>query len=167
VSNPRNPLRLNVGFIINAPIGYYRDFEFYLPTLKDDDLSLAEVEGGAKVSRTPQGLLVQAQFRGTTTMECVRCLAAYTQPLKWEFTELFAFKQENVTESGLMVPEDAYIDLMPLMRDYALLEFPIKPICREGCQGLCQECGQNLNEKDCGHKPDEDSPFLALKDLLK
>jgi uncharacterized protein len=110
---------------------------------------------------------VQAQFRSTTTLECVRCLTDYAQPLKWEFTELFAFKQENVTESGLLVPEDAHIDLMPLMRDYALLEFPIKPICREDCQGLCQECGQNLNEKDCGHKPDEDSPFLALKDLLK
>jgi uncharacterized protein len=65
------------------------------------------------------------------------------------------------------VPEDAHLDLKPLVRDYALLEFPLKPICREDCQGLCQECGQNLNEKDCGHQPDNDSPFTALKDLLK
>jgi uncharacterized protein len=167
VSNPRNPLRFNIGFIINAPIGYYRDFDFYFPTLKDEDLALAEVEGMAKVSRTPQGLLVQAKFSGITTLECVRCLTSYAQPLEWEFTELYAFKEENTTESGLMVPEDAHINLLPLLRDFALLEFPIRPICREDCQGLCQECGQNLNEKDCGHKPEDDTPFSVLKDLLK
>jgi uncharacterized metal-binding protein YceD (DUF177 family) len=32
---------------------------------------------------------------------------------------------------------------------------------------LCTECGQNLNEKDCGHRPEIDSPFSALKDLLE
>ena len=167
MANPRKPLRLNIGFIINAPIGYNRDFDFYFPTLKDEDLALAEVEGTVKISRTPQGLFVQGEFSGTTTLECVRCLCEYAHKLKWDFTELYAFKEENVTESGLMVPDDAHIDLQPLVRDFALLDIPIKPLCREDCQGLCQECGQNLNEKDCGHTPDEDSPFLALKDLLK
>ena len=48
-----------------------------------------------------------------------------------------------------------------------LLETPISPVCKPDCQGLCMECGQNLNEKDCGHKPLEpDSPFAKLKDLL-
>ena len=166
MTNPRKPLRLNVGFIINAPIGYNREFDFYFPQYKDDDLLLTEVEGLAKVGRTPQGLIVQGTFSGKTILECVRCLTDFDQQLKWEFSELFAFKKENVTESGLIVPEDAHIDLEPLLREFALLEFPIKPICRDDCQGLCMECGQNLNEKDCGHKPEVDSPFLALKELL-
>jgi uncharacterized protein len=167
VTNPRKPLRLNVGFIINAPIGYNRDFEFSFPTYQDDDLHLDEVEGTARVGRTPQGLIVQGNFSGKTILECVRCLTDYEQTLKWEFTELYAFKQENVTESGLLVPEDAQIDLQPLVREFALLEFPIKPLCREDCQGLCMECGQNLNEKDCGHGSEPDSPFSVLKDLLE
>jgi uncharacterized protein len=168
VTNPRKPLRLNVGFLINAPIGYSRDFDFYIPTLKDEDgLTLSEVEGGARISRTPQGLFVQGNFTGTTELECVRCLSAYTQPLKWELTELYAFTSDNMTDSGLLVPEDAHIDLQPLVRDFAILEFPIKPLCREDCKGLCPVCGENLNEKDCGHRPEEDSPFAALKDLIK
>jgi uncharacterized protein len=65
-----------------------------------------------------------------------------------------------------LVPDDAHIDLQPLVREFALLEFPIKPLCREDCKGLCTECGQNLNEKDCGHREEIDSPFLALKNLL-
>jgi uncharacterized metal-binding protein YceD (DUF177 family) len=113
VANSRKPFRLNVGFIVNAPIGYNRDFDFYFQKYVD------------------------------------------------------AFKKENITESGLLMPEDAQIDLQPLVREYAILEFPINPLCRKDCQGLCMECGQNLNEKDCGHKPEIDSPFLALKDLFE
>ncbi len=166
VTNPRKPLRLNVGFIINASIGYNRDFDFYFPQFTDDDLNLAEVEGMVNIGRTPQGLIVQGNFNGKTTLECVRCLADFGQVLKWEFTELFAFKEENVSESGLLLPEDAHIDLQPMIREFAILEFPIKPLCREDCKGLCMECGQNLNEKDCGHRPEIDSPFMGLKDLL-
>jgi uncharacterized protein len=167
VANPRKPLRLNVGFLINAPIGYSRDFDFYFPKFKDDDLLLTEVEGVVKVGRTPQGLIVQGNFTGNTTLECVRCLSDYQQFVQWEFTELYAFKPENVTESDLLVPDDAQIDLEPLVREFAILEFPIKPLCRVDCQGLCMECGQNLNEKDCGHRPEIDSPFSVLKDLLE
>lgn len=167
MTNPRKPLRLNVGFIINAPIGYNRDFEFDFPIYEDDNLQLVEVEGTVRVGRTPQGLVVLGHFSGKTTLECVRCLTDYQQSLTWEFTELYAFKQENITESGLLIPDDAQIDLQPLLREFALLEFPIKPLCRQDCQGLCMECGQNLNEKDCGHEPEPDSPFSVLKDLLE
>jgi len=167
VPNPRKPLRLNVGFLVSATVGYNRDFEFYIPKLTDeDDVMLTEVEGHAKISRTPQGLLVEGEFTGSIQLECVRCLSEYIQPLHWEFTELYAFTRDNITESGLLVPEDAHIDLQPLVRDFALLEIPIKPLCKLDCKGLCPECGQNLNEKDCGHRPEIDSPFSALKDLL-
>ena len=167
VANPRKPLRLNVGFIINAPIGYSRDFDFEIPLLKaGEDLSLADFRGQARIGRTPQGLLVQGSFSGTVPLECVRCLSDYQQALQWEFTELYAFNRKSVTESGLIVPEDAHIDLQPLVREFALLEFPIKPLCKPDCKGLCTVCGENLNERDCGHRPDEDSPFAALKQLL-
>ena len=168
VTNPRKPLRLNVGFLINSSIGVYRDFDFYIPTLKDaeDDTTLSEIEGVAKISRTPQGLFVQGDFTGQTQLECVRCLNEYTQSLHWEFSELYAFDKRSVTESGLIVPEDAHIDLQPLVRDFALLEIPANPICKEDCLGLCPECGQNLNEKDCGHRSESDTPFSVLKDLL-
>jgi uncharacterized protein len=166
VANPRKPLRLNVGFIINAPIGYSRDFDFELPLLKADDLALTDFQGSAKIGRTPQGLIVQGNFTGKVELECVRCLTEYDQPLQWEFAELYAFNRKSVTESGLMVPEDAHIDLQPLVREFALLEFPLKPLCKPDCKGLCSICGENLNERDCGHHPDEDSPFAALKQLL-
>ena len=166
VPNPKKPLRLNVGFIINSPIGYNRNFDFYFPEFIDDDLEMANVEGLINVGRTPQGLIVKGNFGGMTNLDCVRCLTEYQQHLQWEFTELFAFKEENMAESGLLVPDDAHLDLQALVREYAILEFPIKPLCRIDCKGLCLECGQNLNEKDCGHVPEIDSPFMSLKNLF-
>jgi len=54
-------------------------------------------------------------------------------------------------ETELVVPDDGYINLAPLTRDYLLLELPIKPICRPDCKGLCPVCGVNLNETICEH----------------
>jgi uncharacterized protein len=152
VANPRKPLRLNVGFLVNSPIGISRIFDFDAESMPaGDDLVLADFSGIAKISRTPQGLLVQGDFQGIIPLECVRCLSEFSQRIHWDFTELYAFKYENVTDSGLLMPEDAHIDLQPLVREYALLEVPINPLCRPDCKGLCIECGENRNEVDCGH----------------
>lgn len=164
----RHPLRLNVGFLISAPIGTYRDFDFDYETIRlGDDLTLREFSGTSRFSRTPQGLVLQSDFQVQTELECVRCLDMFTQSLKWSVTELYAFDKKNLTESGLLVPDDGQIDLEPLMREYALLEFPISPVCKPDCKGLCPVCGENLNKTDCGHRPEPDSQFSALKDLLK
>lgn len=168
MTNPRKPLRLNIGFLINSPIGVSRDFLFDSLTITSDDgVVIESIEGVAKISRTPQGLLVEGRFEGIVCLECARCLVEYQHRLGWEFTELYAFTHDNITDSGLLVPDDAHIDLQTLVHDFALVEIPITPICKPGCLGLCVECGQNLNEKDCGHRPPNDSPFSALKDLLE
>jgi uncharacterized protein len=167
--NPRNPLRLNVGFIISSDVGYTHEFPFDYDKLKvADDLILRDFHGTLHIGRTPQGLLVTGQFESVLKVECVRCLCEFDYTTRWEMTEMYAFNEKSVTESGLILPEDAHIDLAPIVRDYALTEVPISPICKPDCQGLCTVCGQDLNKKDCGHRDEtDDSPFSALKDLLK
>jgi uncharacterized protein len=131
-----------------------------------EDLLLSSFKGTARFDRTPQGLLLQGKFEGKTELECVRCLDPFPQTLKWSITDLFAFDKRSVSESNLLVPDDGQIDLEPLLREYALLEVPINPVCKPECKGLCPVCGENLNETDCGHHPDSSSPFSELKELL-
>jgi uncharacterized protein len=166
--NPRKPFRINVGFIAHEEIGRSHDFPFEFDKVAlGEDLELRQFEGVVNISRTPQGLFLQADFSAETTLECVRCLTDFEHKLEWSFTELYAFDERSITESELILPEDGYIEMTELIREFALLEIPISPICKPDCQGLCFECGQNLNEKDCGHKPEaNDSPFAKLKDLL-
>jgi DUF177 domain-containing protein len=167
MTNPRKPFRINVGFIVHEEIGYTHEFWFDVEKAVLDDLELRNVIGSVQVGRTQQGLVVQGNFSGDTTLQCVRCLNDFSHHMEWEFTELYAFNDKSVSELGLILPDSAQIDLAPLIREYAILEIPISPIHDPDCKGLCIECGQDLNIKDCGHNqhPDE-SPFSELKNLL-
>jgi uncharacterized protein len=169
VTEPRRPFRLNVGFIVHKEVGYNHEFPFEYEQIQiSDDLDLYHFAGAARVGRTPQGLIVRGKFEAQTSLECVRCLGTFDFPLHWEMTDLYAFKKKSVSETGLLLPEDMHIDLQPLVREYALLEVPMSPICKPECKGLCAVCGQDLNHRDCGHRElSEESPFSVLKDLLK
>ncbi len=168
MSDPHSPLRLNVGFVVAQSAGFSRDFPFEIPQINlPPDLHLNDLLGEVRVTRTPQGILLQAGLQALTELECVRCLASFQQPLKINFTELYAFSQRYVTDSGLLMPETGIIDLNPVLREYAMLEIPISPLCKPDCKGLCPICGNNLNESTCNHEDDSGDPRLAsLKSLL-
>jgi len=148
--------------------GFSRDFPFDLPQINiPPDLHISNLYGTVRVTRTPQGILLQAEFKAQTELECVRCLTGFQQSLDFNFTELYAFSQRYVTDSGLLMPETGVIDLAPVMREYILLEIPISPLCRPDCKGLCPICGNNLNESTCHHDVESGDPRLAsLKKLL-
>ena len=168
MSDPHSPLRLNVGFVVAQSAGFSRDIPFDLPQINiPPDLRLSGLTGVARITRTPQGILLQVDFQTSISLECVRCLTSFQQTLNIDFTELYAFSQRFVTDSGLLMPETGIIDLAPVLREYILLEIPISPLCRPDCKGLCPICGNNLNEGTCNHEEDSVDPRLAsLKALL-
>lgn len=169
MSNSRNQLRLNVGFLLNAPVGESRIFDFDIPNIHlEPDLDLDRLTGSARVTRTAQGLLVQVKMDASLPAECVRCLNLFSQQISNEFTELYAFTRNSITDSGLLVPDDAHIDLAPLVREYMFLAIPISPLCSQDCKGLCPVCGSNLNETACDHESETVDPRLSiLKSLLE
>ena len=168
MSDPQSSLRLNVGFIIYQTVGYSRDFPFDIPHARlAPDLDLNDLAGGVRVSRTPQGLLVQVKMHALAAAECVRCLTGFSHTLGVDFSELYAFDQRSVTDSNLILPEDGKIDLEPLLREYMLLDFPIKPLCKPDCKGLCPVCGENQNQTTCHHEEIAGDERLAgLSSLL-
>ena len=168
MSDSRNLLRLNVGFIVHQTVGYFRDFPFNVPTIRlSPDLDLENLNGTVRVTRTAQGLLVQTRMQAQTAAECVRCLSDFAQALEIDFTELYAFTIHSVTDSGLLVPESGKLDLAPLIREEMLLAMPIKSLCKPGCKGLCPVCGENLNESICDHGHETvDYKLGAFKSLL-
>lgn len=151
VNLPRHPLRINVGFLLNAPIGYSRDIHFEYPAIRLEEETYVDFNGVVRVNRTPQGILAVCDFHATAALECVRCLKGFERALHAEFSELYAFNVRSTTESDLILREDGNIDLEPLAREYLLIEVPISPLCRPDCKGLCIECGEDLNLGTCEH----------------
>jgi uncharacterized protein len=167
VPDPHSLLHLNVGFVVAQSAGFSRDIPFDLAQINiSPDLHLSNLTGVVRVTRTPQGILLQVDFKASISLECVRCLTSFEQSLNTNFTELYAFSQRYVTDSGLIMPETGIIDLTPVLREYFLLEIPISPLCRPDCKGLCPICGNNLNESTCNHEEDSGDPRLASLKLL-
>jgi uncharacterized protein len=168
VSDSHDLFRLNVGFIIHQTVGYSRDFPFEIPTIRlSPDLVLDDLSGTALVTRTSQGLLLQVKMQAFTEVECVRCLTRFSQMLDIDFTDLYAFSPNSVTDSGLLLPETGKIDLAPVVSEEMSLAMPINPVCKPDCKGLCPICGNDLNKTTCHHLDDRTDPRLdALRSLL-
>ncbi|MFC2025652.1 DUF177 domain-containing protein [Chloroflexota bacterium] len=169
MSAQHNLFRLNIGFIIHQTVGFSRDFIIDTPIVHlPPDLDLQELVGDVRVTRTPPGLLFQVKMAATIVAECVRCLETFNQPLSVDFTELFTFSKESITEPEFIVPEEGIIDLAPLIREEFFLSVPLSPLCNQDCKGFCAICGGNMNMVPCEHNQVQVDPRLdILKSLLE
>ena len=62
----------------------------------------------------------------------------------------------------------AHFEIDGLVREAVLLSLPLKPLCSEGCPGLCPICGVDLNKSHCECKRENTDPrWDQLKSLLK
>jgi len=57
------------------------------------------------------------------------------------------------------------IDLNALLETETTLGLEMKPLCREGCRGLCPTCGANRNAARCACAPAADPRWSPLKGL--
>jgi uncharacterized protein len=131
------------------------------------DLTLAPLEGMFQATRTSEGIYISGTLHSSLVVQCVRCLEDARQPITIQIDELFYYPPWSAPEGEQVVGEDAFIDLAPIVRDLSLLDVPMRPTCRPDCRGFCDQCGQNLNEGDCGCEKNAIDPRLEeLRRLL-
>lgn len=161
-------LRFNFGFLLEATLGTSRIMEIDYPKIwVADDLTLEPLNGRFVVTRTSEGIYLDGDFHSQMMVDCVRCLAETAADLEMSLSELFYYPPETAPEGEYSIGENGFIDLAPLVREAAFLAMPMRPMCRENCLGLCAQCGQNLNEKQCNCEIDDIDPRLAaLRQLL-
>lgn len=164
MNNRQNPLRLNVGYLYNKPIGTSRDVPIDFEELRIEDLEIKNLTSLVSVSRTREGLLLQVKGKAEIETICVRCLESFFLSVAFEFEELFEFPSRYREETDLLLPEDGYIDLRPLYREYLILSMPIKRLCKTDCRGLCAICGTNLNKESCEHHPELEKSASIIKE---
>jgi uncharacterized protein len=138
----------------------------------------------ASLRRVSGGVLVQGQFIAHVAAPCKRCLVDVGLELPVAFTlnlvpESLVRNDELGDEGaedrgqgeavGSFELEDAdeevfdgkTIDLDPIVREHVLLALPMNAVCGEDCKGLCAQCGQSLNERQCGCEQKVIDPRLA------
>ena len=111
------------------------------------DLLVTAVVGGVVVAGTAAGVL---------RCRCDRCLTYFTHELP-----------VIPVSHGYLNYEEDVLDLTEDVREDILLAFPARNLCSGGCRGLCSECGQNLNVRECGcHRDGGSSSVWGALDSL-
>lgn len=164
----RDPLRLNVGFLLHQSVGFSRIFEFEYASVRiGGELAVKDLSGDIRLTRTAQGLYLEGVLFAVYPMECSRCLTPFDQVLAPKLSDLFVYPAEKADDPILAIAETGTLDLHPYLREMMLLDIPIQPVCRPDCRGLCPVCGNNLNEETCDHPEREIDPRMEpLKALL-
>jgi uncharacterized protein len=59
------------------------------------------------------------------------------------------------------------LDVDKLVYAEILVNWPMKVLCKEDCEGICKVCGANLNKGDCGCQRTELDPRMAaIQDIF-
>jgi len=98
----------------------------------------APIRIAAEISKITNAVTVNLSITAFMQVNCSRCLEECRKDFKKSIR--LNYQADN---------SEPFIDLNPDIRDEIMLDYPIKPLCRPDCKGLCPKCGKDLNEGGC------------------
>lgn len=156
----REPVQLKERVPVDDPL--WEDVGFTLREPLEVDLEARPVG---------EGVLVRGVLRARLAPECRRCLKPLAieidNPVDLLFEPMSAEEEEEFSGEVYPLPERTdQLDLGHAIREHLVLHIPEHVVCREDCQGLCPQCGTDLNESSCACEPEEEpGPWEALKNI--
>ncbi len=92
----------------------------------------------AMANRITNAVTVDMQLYAKIKEACSLCLEEFKVDFRKDFQLNYAVNASDLS-----------IDLNQDIREEMILDYPMKPLCRPDCKGLCPGCGKNLNEGGC------------------
>jgi len=164
---------LETGFVLDVGIS---PETLHIPQGEETVIS-EPVRVQGRLTKVAEQIYFQGSIQGRVMVPCSRCLDVVHTEFATEARVIFlpptseAVSGEEGTvgpmdELDLFVHDGTILDLRPLIREQVVLAFPVQPLCREDCAGLCQVCGGNRNVKPCTCQTETTEPrFAILKQL--
>jgi len=131
---------INVAQLLSEPVG---SSQSYCIDELVDEQARGLVQGKITLIHSGNGVLVRAELTVKVELTCSRCLDGFVYPANLHIEEEF-FSAANVS-SASPFPEESteftidnhnMLDLGEIIRQYTLLNLPMKPICRPDCIGI-------------------------------
>ena len=106
----------------------------------------------------------------TLNIPCGRCLEEVPTRICFDID-----KKLDITDGILVddeMEENDYLigfelDVDKLVYAEILVNWPMRVLCKEDCEGICKVCGANLNKGDCGCQRTELDPRMAaIQDIF-
>ena len=93
---------------------------------------------------------IVCNITGMMAFECSRCLEIFNKDVNISFEHSFTKQEWSV-------------DITDIIEQNIILNIPMKPLCSDGCKGICQVCGTNKNIKDCNCMENLNKEFIEEK----
>ena len=148
--------------------------------INQPDCSLSSnVRVNGKLTRIEQDIYFAGHLQASLQVDCTRCLKPFPLLVKNKIQVHFIPRVKEKSSGAEVeiketdIEQEIYkedrVDLSAPIRDNILLDVPLIRLCNEDCKGICSECGNDLNNNQCGCKSEEeiDPRFAVLKTLKK
>lgn len=177
-----SPLTYNVSQLLREEFGSRREYQFTEPALPlAEGEVLRDIVGTARFTRTEGGVYIDVQASGVVSTTCMRCLQPAAVAITVTFAEQYRATfdvttgarithvvSEDEDDDAFVIDERHFLDVGEALREYAILEMPMRPLCKPECLGLCAGCGVDLNVEVCRcRETPVDDRFAALQALLE
>jgi uncharacterized protein len=132
-------------------------FKSFLPEMELSGFVLDRIDVACTIRRMKETVFIDGTVAANLETSCCRCLETTHLPVSSSFKYTFSPPPDQPREEWELSAEDldfAYyeediIDMDTLIFEQIALQIPVKPLCMEGCKGLCPHCGINLNVTSC------------------
>ncbi|MDX8396358.1 MAG: DUF177 domain-containing protein [Mariprofundaceae bacterium] len=127
-----------------------------------------DVHWQGSICRHDKIYILNGEWNTAMERNCSRCTADFEHQIQSESHREFCLeavevlKDEEKTYDELPLP--GLINLVDVLREDIWLNWQSIVICHKDCKGLCQKCGENLNQGAClCPQQGDDHPFAVLK----
>ena len=140
------------------------DFQLFVQKdcfdIVQEDCNLVKaVEVQGSLTRLDSEVFLRGRVRTGLLLKCSRCLSSmnfrvdaklFARYIPKLSSEKFGEDQEfNGQDAETEYYSENKLDIAGSVYDAILLDVPMVCLCQLNCKGLCEKCGQNLNESIC------------------
>jgi uncharacterized protein len=171
-------MQFNVAQLLKEGVGSRRSYSLDETFEALPETGTTRVRGEITLTCIDKGIWVSGSIETNASSLCGRCLTLAEYPVRFRVDEEYLSMVEIDSGAPIRVPElevkegaftlDSHhtLDLAEAVRQYVIINLPMKPLCRQNCAGLCFTCGANLNDHPCDCSTSTGSRWSPLLDLL-
>jgi len=115
---------------------------------------------------------ISGAIKGRFSLGCARCLTPTEFLLQSEFSDVWwpfeaGAESDDFSVSSFVDSARQAVNLEEYATEMVLTHLPLRVWCKPDCKGICESCGENLNEDECScAKHSVDPRFAVLGRLL-
>jgi uncharacterized protein len=175
-------MRFNVAQLLKEGTGARRNYSLDETFKPLPEIGTTRVRGELTLTGIDKGIWASGSVETNASITCARCLAIAENSVRFRLNEEYLAAVEvdgdasvstqespdvlDVREGAFTLDSHHVLDLTEAIRQYVIVNLPMKPLCHQNCAGLCSTCGADLNNHPCDCSTYTDSKWSPLLDLL-